>query len=483
MARLHSTDRALSIFLALLTGALIFFAARAIGSSENIIGLAIVIGLMITIITFIWPEAGLYILILSMLLGPEIIVGNLTGGTTASRGVTLRGDDFLLTIIAFTWFARTAVYKELGFFLSTPLNRPIAAYLTAAAVSTAVGMLFDHVRPVVGFFFVLKFVEYVFVYFAAVNFIQTKAQIRRLVITIFITGILVAVYAAIQIPLGVRVTAPFEGEAGEPNTLGGYLLFLIAFLGGLLISSPSLRQSVRFIIGGAIMGIPFLYTLSRASYLGMIGVAIALIIFARQRIIAFFSIACAALILFLLAPPEVTERVAYTFGGQPEYSSQVTVGGVRLDTSTSARLQSFSDVLRDFPRRPILGFGVTGHGFIDGQYPKVLIEMGLVGLAFFLWLIIALFQQGLAALRSSTDWQERGLCIGYLAGLAGLLLHAVGSNTFIIVRIMEPFWFMTGVMTLLHIINTAQAETAEAGAEPEPERLSVSHGLLSPRLG
>jgi len=480
--RLHATDRPLSLFLALLTGALIFFAAQAISSTESIVGLAIVVGVIIAIVTFIWPEAGLYVLIFSMLLGPEMIVGNLTGGTSASRGVTLRVDDFLLTIIAFTWFARTAVHKELGLFLSTPLNRPIAAYITAAAVSTAVGMLFDHVRPVVGFFFVLKFVEYVFVYFAAVNFIQTKTQIRRLVIAIFITGILVAIYAAIQIPLGVRVTAPFEGEAGEPNTLGGYLLILLALLGGLIITSPNLRQSVKFLLAGAIMGVPFLYTLSRASYLGLIGVAIALVLFSRQRIIAIFSVVAAALILLLVAPPEVIERVEYTFGGQGEVSGQIAVGSVRLDTSTSARLQSFTDVLRDFPRSPLLGFGVTGHGFIDGQYPKILIEMGLVGIAVFFWLIVALFRQGLAALNTVVDWQERGICIGYLAGLVGLLLHALGSNTFIIVRIMEPFWFMTGVMTLLHMINSERAEAAvgEDGEPEEPER--ISFGLVSPRL-
>ncbi len=482
MARLHTTDRPLSIFLALLAGALIFFAARAISNTESIIGLAIVIGMVIAIITFIWPEAGLYVLIFSMLLGPEMIVGSLTGGTTASRGVTLRVDDFLLTIIAFTWFARTAVHKELGLFLSTPLNRPIAAYLTAAAVSTAVGMLYDHVRPVVGFFFVLKFVEYVFVYFAAVNFIRTKTQIRRLVIAIFITGILVSIYAAIQIPLGVRVTAPFEGEAGEPNTLGGYLLFLLALLGGLIITSGSLRQSVKFLLAGAVLGVPFLYTLSRASYLGLLGVAIALVLFSRQRIIAVFSVVAAALILLLVAPPEVVERVEYTFGGQGEVTGQIEVGSVRLDTSTSARLQSFSDVLRDFPRSPILGFGVTGHGFIDGQYPKILIEMGLVGLAVFFWLVMALFRQALEALRISVDWQERGICIGYLAGLFGLLLHALGSNTFIIVRIMEPFWFMTGVMTLLYMINTERARAVEEGSEPLEEEESISFGLVSPRL-
>jgi hypothetical protein len=39
--------------------------------------------------------------------------------------------------------------------------------------------------------------------------------------------------------------------------------------------------------------------------------------------------------------------------------------------------------------------------------------------------------------------------MGYLSGFIGLLVHAFGANTFIIVRIMEPFWFMTGMVVMI----------------------------------
>lgn len=482
MATIFQTDRTFGVLIALFVGALCLFAAQALANTENLTGLAIMLGILIAIICFNWPEAGLYILILSMLLAPEIIVGNLGGGTEAGRGLTLRVDDFLLTIIAFSWFARGAVHKELGLFLSTPLNRPIAVYLFAAIFSTSIGILFDRVRPVVGFFFVLKFVEYIFVYFAAVNFIQNKQQLRRFIQAIFITAILVSLFAIIQIPQGVRVTAPFEGETGEPNTLGGYLLFILALLGGLLITSPSYRIAARHIIGLIILGVPFLYTLSRASYLGMGAAAICIIIFTRQKLLAGFAVITVALALYLFAPATVVERVEYTFGGQREHAGQqVTVGGVRLDTSTSARIKSYSNILNDFQRHPLIGYGVTGYAFVDGQYPKVLIEMGLAGLAAFMWLLLSLFRQGWQVLKVSKDWWEKGLSIGYLAGLMGLAFHAIGSNTFIIVRIMEPFWFLTGAMTLLYIFNT-QPEEEEIGmnAEPEAKPARVSAGLLSP---
>jgi hypothetical protein len=34
-----------------------------------------------------------------------------------------------------------------------------------------------------------------------------------------------------------------------------------------------------------------------------------------------------------------------------------------------------------------------------------------------------------------------------------LLVHAIGANTFIIVRIMEPFWFLTGIIIALASIQ------------------------------
>jgi hypothetical protein len=36
-----------------------------------------------------------------------------------------------------------------------------------------------------------------------------------------------------------------------------------------------------------------------------------------------------------------------------------------------------------------------------------------------------------------------------MAGFIGLLFHATAANTFIIVRIMEPFWFTAGMVMML----------------------------------
>jgi hypothetical protein len=454
MARLEPGEQTLGVLIALIVGVICLFIAWIVSQSPNLVALGATVGIIVFVVAFLYPEAGLYILLLSMLLSPEIIVGSLGAGASASRGVTLRLDDFLLLLLAATWLARGAIHKELGVFLSSPLNRPIAVYLAITAVATMVGMLFDRVRPLLGTLYVLKYAEYFIVYFATLNYITTKKQIRRLTTVAIITALVVALFAIAQIPRGIRVSAPFEGEAGEPNTLGGYLILLASILAGLMLTAPSLRQGMRYVAGIILLGVPFIFTLSRASYLAALAVAPVLIYYSRRKLIAGFAIVTIFLIMVIIAPASVTERIRYTFGGQGVRSDQVVIGSVRLDTSTSARLASYQEVLRDFPHEPVIGYGVTGYSFVDGQYMRVLIETGLVGLAAFLWLLGALIRQGLATLRSASDGWERGLAIGYLAGLAGLILHAIGSNTFIIVRIMEPFWFFTGVVTLLHMHNS-----------------------------
>jgi hypothetical protein len=52
------------------------------------------------------------------------------------------------------------------------------------------------------------------------------------------------------------------------------------------------------------------------------------------------------------------------------------------------------------------------------------------------------------------------LITGFIAGFVGLVVHAIGVNTFILVRIMEPFWFFVGIITVLPMLK--QEEPAAA---------------------
>src|SRR5207249_10852191 len=99
-----------------------------------------------------------------------------------------------------------------------------------------------------GFFFWLKYYEYVFLYFMVVSAVTTKEEARGLVIASLVTCFLISLFAIAQIPSGERASAPFEGESGEPNTLGGYLVFMLAIVVGLLLTSGAVTNRLPLLL-------------------------------------------------------------------------------------------------------------------------------------------------------------------------------------------------------------------------------------------
>jgi O-antigen ligase len=164
----------------------------------------------------------------------------------------------------------------------------------------------------------------------------------------------------------------------------------------------------------------------------------------KQWILA--AILLLGITLPFIAPQAAKERVMYTFTQGERQRDAVEVGGMKLDTSTSARIVSWREAARDFIRHPFMGYGVTGYRFLDAQYIRVVLETGFLGMFFFFILLYTIFRQTYTSFRVAVDPTFRGLSMGYLAGFAGLLFHAIGANTFIIVRIMEPFWFVTAIV-------------------------------------
>jgi len=409
-------------------------------------------------VSFINIEWGLYIVIFSMLLSPEFMAGE-TGRASLGRGVTLRLEDFMLAIIGISWFARNAVDKELGLFLKTPLNKPIFFYVLACVLSTGFGIMAGRVELKTGSLYVLKYIEYFVVFFMVVNHVRNADQIKRFIICLFLTCFIASLIGAIQIPGGGRVSAPFEGKIGEPNTFGGYLLFMGAVVAGLLAKSENLRAKNILVI--LILSIipPLLFTQSRSSYLAIIPALLVLGYLTERRLIILGLLAIAMLVSPLFLPKAVKNRVMYTFT-QPEAQGQIQIGELRLDTSTSARIKSWQEVFSDWPKHPLLGYGVTGYHFVDAQFPRVLIETGILGLTAFLYLLYSIFKLTLRNLKELKTPYSQGLGMGFMAGYIGLVVHAIGANTFIIVRIMEPFWFFVGIIAVLPDLERHQIEEA-----------------------
>lgn len=438
--------------------------AGAILISQASIGIAVVviIGLIVAVFTFLNTEFALYALIVAMLLGPQVGLTGTEAADVRGRGVTLRVDDFLLVIIGLTWFFKTAVEKELGLFLKTPLNVPIALYFLVCIIATLFGYMMDRVKGLSGFFFVLKYFEYYIIYFMAVNHLREKKQIERFVLTIFLVCFIVSLIAIYSMSQGIRASAPFEGASGEPNTLGGYLIFIISLILGLLLTWGTKTQKFMLAILLIVSSVALAATLSRTSWIALGPMGLCLLYFSDKKRTVLFGILLFMIMIPFVAPKSVQQRILFTIT-QPKEEGQMRVGNVRLDTSTSARFESMRLVLtRDFFKQPVIGFGVTGYSFLDAQYARVLAETGLLGILTFFYLLLSIFRNAKQTFVQTTDLFYKGLALGYLTGFFAILTHCIGANTFIIVRIMEPFWFVTAMVIMIPVIEKHQSPAVTA---------------------
>jgi len=427
-------------------------------------------GLMMVVVSFTSIELTLYLLILSTLLSPELTFGgssnaDLASGrvnTTESRGVTLRLDDILLTLVCVTWMFRMAIFKDLGSIRITPINRPIAWYWLVALFATLIGMFAGRVGGY-GLFFVIKYLEYFVLFYMIINNLHDKDSVKRYLWMMLATCVLASLAGIAQIPSGARVSAPFEGEMGEPNTFGGYLVLMFSVVLGVFLHTIRGSRRWYLLLGTmAIILVPLAFTESRSSYLSF-AVAMLFFVFLAQykRLLITVGLMSMVLLPFIL-PQNVINRVMFTFN-QSEQQGQLHVGGMKIDTSTSERLQAWKSVLtKYFPEHPLMGVGVTGGPFLDAQYPRVLLETGIIGLVLFLWFLRRIW----VLLRQCYDEIEdaflKGASLGCVCGFAGLLVHGIGANTFIIVRIMEPFMILIGLlMAGLFIERDARKEVGE----------------------
>jgi O-antigen ligase len=301
------------------------------------------------------------------------------------------------------------------------------------------------------------------VYFLVVNQVRTKKQFDNFTIALLITFTIVTLIAISQIPTGRRLTAPFEGDAGEPNTLGGYLIFIIAINLSLILKpgilkSPNIRRLLLLITMIAVF--PFLLTNSRGSWIAGIPVVVSYIIISDRRWIIIGFVSLLILLSPIILPDTVIDRVRYTFKEQRGYARtlQENVGGITLDTSASERVRSWKAAWKGVKKHPVFGFGITGWRFLDAQYMRVLVETGFIGLAFFLYLLYSILKETWKVYKNAKIPFFKYFALGFFIATISMITHSIGANTFIIIRIMEPFWLVCGLVISIPYIEKTEMQ-------------------------
>ena len=447
---------------------LFVFSLLSVFVVKNLIGLGISVlniffaffSIFLFFISLNYPTKSLIFLIYSMLLSPEIGLGEIPG-----RSVVVRYDDIFLIIIFISWLVKNAVSKEKPFIIKTPLLLPLVLYTSIYLLSTMLGILRGDILWKKAFFYVLKYTEYFFLYFMSVNILSEEKEFDRFLKHGFVVFLIVIFYSFYYYLTStgsfIRTTAPFEAalnrpQDAEPASLGGYYLLCMFLILGYISEINDIRKIFFMFLVFFLMYISFLLTFSRASYYGsIVGILAFLFILKRRKMIFIYLVFL--LTLFSIFLPgvgvKVKERIKSTYEGDYAVNIVATPFGIiKLEDSAYARYKSLENVILNvIPNYPLLGKGVTGIGLGDNQYALLLGESGILGFLAFLWLISLIVIISFKVYQLSSRVSERIVGIGVFSATFAFLGQGIGVNTFIIVRIMEPYWFCVAIVSLIYI--------------------------------
>ncbi len=389
-------------------------------------------------------RGAMCLLIVMMLWSPEFPITEV-----GARMVVVRVDDLLILLISGVVLIRHFM-NPTGWRVHTGRLFPVfMIYIIICVVSTAIGVIQGRVQVLRGFFYVAKYFEYVMVYLLAVNLTYDEENATEYLLILVCTGASVCIYALIHLGMTARLSAPFEVYP-EPNTLGGYLLIIIALCYALLTHLRGAAKQFALLVVLAMALPAFLYTLSRGSILAFFPMAICLIYMCPYRI--FGAIVWIALIPFAIPmlPPEVIERFAIM---KSEVGS-MEIAGFSVGASGTGRIVGWIHAMKLVAQHPLLGVGTTGGYFIDGQYVLTLMESGMIGLVALFAIFFVSFRIIIVYRNVPLSPAIRAMMIGVFGATVGLLVHAFAASTFILIRVMEPFCFLLGMVSSMRYWQT-----------------------------
>jgi O-antigen ligase len=398
--------------------------------------------------------AGIRVETLLWLVFSYILVDYLLRESLGTTSFLASSWDELLLVAAFlAWPVQMALRGKLTYRL-TPLDLPILLYLAVAVFlflvrSPQLGIAVEGVRV---------YVEYLLWFFVASNLLLNKGQVRALVNWLILLGTLVALHGVYQYIIGVEIPSTWLDSTesvrtrvfsivGSPNVLGSFLVLVIPITVSQVLSAKSRLLKYFYALCLAPMVLSLLFTYSRGAWLAMAGALAIYGLLYNWRIILALAAGGYAAIEFI---PGIASRIGYMLS--PAYL---------LSSARAGRVARWNMALDKLQNHPLFGEGfgrfggavaarhIPSSNYVDNFYLKTAAESGILGIAAFLWLLISGIRCALNSYRRLTDTYLKGLAVGLISGLLGVLLHNGVENIFEVPMMTVYFWLLTGMTAAL----------------------------------
>jgi O-antigen ligase len=357
--------------------------------------------------------------------------------------------DLIILLLYGVWMLERATGK-LGRFVNTPLTIPVMVFIALALASFTAGLAYAPLTANVARHFA-EIVLSIVLYFLITDSVRDSDRLRAIVRMIIIGGSIAASLAIVLYLLSpstsidllsrLKVFGYPEGQGVlrfinddpslpqratgtsiDPNALGGLLIMTLTLGAPQLFGKQPVLPRFWLFLGLGAMSLALLLSFSRGSFLGT-GAALLVLGGLRYRKLLVIMLVALAAILIL---PQTQAYVTHFFQG---------VQG--QDLATQMRYGEYSDALKLIQRYPVLGVGFTGSPDLDtylsvaSVYLLIAGEMGLVGLAAFLILMLTLFVSAWRTRRAASNRSDVGaIWWGLHAALIGALVGGIFDHYF-----------------------------------------------------
>lgn len=296
--------------------------------------------------------------------------------------------------------------------------------------------------------------------------IREKKQIRLLLVLMAISVLLVnrSYYSTLSgrdlshFSYQVR-DAGVLGYAGV-NGLAAFEAMFASFLIGAYVFTKKLYARIGIVVLLLTCCYCLLFSFSRGGYLGLLVGLITVGLFKSRWLL----VVAAVLVLGwqTVLPASVQERILMTTADAKE--------GQQFEPSAEDRLDLWKDALDFFKRNPITGTGfntyeymgrVGGYTDTHNYYVKVLAEMGVVGMVFFLVLLWKLFHAGGSLFFATDDPFWRSIGLGFIALLTSIVAMNLFGDRWTYQQADGYLWILLGCVLRGSIAVREESEKSE----------------------
>jgi O-antigen ligase len=393
--------------------------------------------------------------------------------------------DVTLLALYFVWILRVATRRQ-GALVVSVLAVPILVFVLLAVFAFANGLQYSRPTPAS----MRNFAELVLgilSFFLIINNLRSQEDLDLVTRLIMLAGAGAAAIAILMyfVPtnwsirfLDALARFNYPGGAGalryieddpanpmraigtqiDPNVLGGFLILMAGLAAPQLVSARPLFRRRWIALFLALEALALYLTHSRGSMVGLVAAILLLGVVRYRKLVLLLILGLGAMLLL----PQAQTYVAHF------------VEGVQLqDRATLMRLGEYKDAFTLIMRYPWFGVGFTGspdpslYVGVSSAYLLMAEEMGLVGVAVFLAIVVGLYAVlARAWLRLRRDSRREALLLGVAAAVAAVMVGAFLDHylfNLVYPHMSTLFWILMGLGMAAGMPPAAEADAPARG--------------------